>query len=251
LDYDSWLGPAPARPIAEVWPSGRQRFWDFYGGYVTEWGAHLADVVLWGLKAQGPRTVVVAGAQFRDRNSEMPDTMEVLHQYDNFIFQFSVLSHNSWGPNGDPGAGRWGSYGIQFHGTKGTLFIDRAGFRLSPQFIRRDDPNHPPRPVEWHHDDRQLGYYYTTETLPEYADSSVQLQAHARNFLDCVKSRKRPNADIEDGHYSNTVGRLANIAYRVGRKLQWDSATEQVVNDAEANRLVAGTYRAPWIPKGL
>ena len=250
LDYNLWLGPAFEKPFGEVW-TGRGRYWDFSGGYVTEWGAHLADIVLWGLKAQGPRSVFAAGAQFRNKNSEMPDTLEVLHQYDNFIFQFSVLSHNSWGPNGDAGAGRWGSYGMQFHGTKGTLFIDRAGFRLSPQFIRRDDPNHPPRPVEWHHDDRQLGYYYTTETTPEYADSSVQLQAHARNFLDCVKSRKRPNADIEDGHYANTAGRLANIAYRLGRQIRWDNAKEQAIGDPEANKLVAGSYRAPWIPKGL
>jgi predicted dehydrogenase len=193
----------------------------------------------------------VAGAQFQNRGGEMPDTLEVLHQYDNFIFQFSVLSHNSWGPNGDPGAGRWGSYGIQFQGTKGTLFVDRAGFRLSPQFVRREDPNHGPRPNIWSHDDRQLGYYYTTDTTAEYGDSSVQLTSHARNFLDCVKSRKRPNADIEDGHYSNTVGRLANIAYRVGRKIQWDNSKEQVIGDAEANKLVVGAYRAPWTPKGL
>jgi hypothetical protein len=129
--------------------------------------------------------------------------------------------------------------------------VDRAGFRLSPQFVRRPDRNHPPRPVEWHNDDRELGYYYTTETFPEYADASVQLPAHARNFIDSVKSRKRPIADVEDGHYTNTVNRLGNIAYRLGRKLRWDAAREQVVDDPEANRLVVGAYRAPWIPKGL
>jgi predicted dehydrogenase len=251
LDYEFWLGPAAYRPWNEVWPRNRNRFWDYYGGYLTEWGAHLTDIVLWGMKAQAPRTVQAVGAQYRNKSAEMPDTLEVLYEYPNFIFQFSVLSHNSWGPNGDPGAGRWGSYGIQFHGTKGTLFVDRAGFRLSPQFIRRPDPNTYPRPAEWHHDDRDLGYYYTTETMPEYADASVQLPAHARSFVDSVKSRKRPIADIEDGHYTNTVNRLGNIAYRVGRKLRWDAAREQVIDDAEANRLVVGTYRAPWAPKGL
>jgi predicted dehydrogenase len=251
LDYDFWLGPAPFHPFAEVWPRNRNRFWDFYGGYLTEWGAHLTDIVLWALQAQGLRTVQAAGAQYRNQDTEMPDTLQVLYEYPSFIFQFSVLSHNSWGPNGDPGAGRWGSYGIQFQGTKGTLFVDRAGFRLSPQFVRRPDRNHPPRPVEWHNDDRELGYYYTTETFPEYADASVQLPAHARNFIDSVKSRKRPIADVEDGHYTNTVNRLGNIAYRLGRKLRWDAAREQVVDDPEANRLVVGAYRAPWIPKGL
>ena len=61
-----------------------------------------------------------------------------------------------------------------------------------------------------------------------------------RNFLDCVKSRKRPNADIEAGHHTNTVCRLGNIAYRVGRTLRWDAAKEQIIGDAEANRLALG-----------
>src|SRR5581483_5166935 len=61
----------------------------------------------------------------------------------------------------------------------------------------------------------------------------------------------RPIADIEDGHYANTVCRLGNIACRVGRKLRWDNAKEQVIGDPEANKLAVGTYRDPWIPKGL
>lgn len=251
LDFDLWLGPAPALPFAEVWGGGRRGKWDFYGGMLTEWGAHLVDVALWGMKAQEPKTVVAAGAQFRSGEGELPDTLEVIYEFGGFLLQYSVLQHNSFGPNGDPGANRQGSYGIQFHGTKGTLFVDRAGFRLTPQYVRREDPNHPPRPIMWAQDERQLGYYYTTETLPEYGDSSVQHQAHVRNFIDCVKNRKRPNADIEDGHFANTTCRLGNIAYRLARKIRWDAATEQAIGDPEANQLAMGTYRSPWIPKGL
>jgi hypothetical protein len=72
-----------------------------------------------------------------------------------------------------------------------------------------------------------------------------------RNWLDCIKSRKRPNADIEDGHLVNTVTRLGNIAYRVGRTLRWDEKKELVVGDDEANRLATGIYRDPWKPKGI
>jgi hypothetical protein len=104
---------------------------------------------------------------------------------------------------------------------------------------------------ELHPDERQLGYYYTTELSPEQSDSSAQHLPHVRNFLDCVKSRKRPIADIETGHYTNTVCRLGNIACRVGRKVRWDGAAERVIGDPEANQLVIGSYRAPWIPKGL
>jgi predicted dehydrogenase len=211
----------------------------------------MADVVLWALGVRGPRGVVAAGGLFQRKEGEIPDTLQVTYEYDDFLLHYSVLSHNSFGPNGDPGSARFGSYGIQFQGAKGTLFVDRAGYRVTPQMTRHEDPAHPPRPLQWYHDERQFGYYYTPECLPEQGDSSIQHPEHIRNFVDSVKSRKRPNADIEDGHATNTVCRLGNIAYRVGRKLRWDAAQERVIGDDEAQRLVVGTYRAPWVPKGL
>ncbi len=251
LDYDLWLGPAPKRPFAEVWGRGRRLLWDFFGGMLTEWGSHMADIVLWAMGVRGPRSVVAAGGLFQRREGEIPDTLQVTYEYDDFLFHYSVLSHNAFGPNGDPGSARFGSYGIQFQGTKGTLFVDRAGYRVTPQMTRHEDPAHPPRPIQWYHDERQFGYYYTTDCLPEQGDSSIQHPTHIRNFVDSVKSRKRPNADIEDGHATNTVCRLGNIAYRVGRKLRWDAAQERVIGNEEAQRLVVGAYRAPWVPKGL
>jgi GFO/IDH/MocA oxidoreductase family protein len=218
---------------------------------ITEWGAHLVDVVLWAMKVKGPRSTVANGGQFHNKGGEIPDTLHVVHEYDDFILNHSVLHHSSFGPNGDPGVARFGSYGIQFQGTQGTLFVDRAGYRFTPQTTRHEEPDHPPRPRMWLNDERQLGYYYTTDCLPEQADSSEQHWPHLRNFLDCVISRKRPNADIEDGHYSNTVCRLGNIAYRVGRRVRWDAAREQILDDPEANRLAIGTYRDPWKPEGL
>jgi predicted dehydrogenase len=251
LDYDLWLGPAPKRPFAAVWGRGRRLYWDFFGGMLTEWGSHLADVVLWAMEVRGPRTAAASGGQFHRREGEIPDTLEVLYEFDDFLLQYSVLSHNTFGPNGDAGSARFGSYGVQFHGTKGTLFVDRAGYRVTPQMIRHEDSAHPPRPIQWHHDERQFGYYYTAECLPEQGDSSIQHPPHVRNFLDCVKSRRRPNADIEDGHATNTVCRLGNIAYRVGRKLRWDAAQERVIGDEEAQRLAIGSYREPFVPPGL
>jgi hypothetical protein len=70
--------------------------------------------------------------------------------------------------------------------------------------------------------------------------------AHARNFLDCVKSRQKPAADIEEGHRSATMCHLGNISTRLGRSLKWDAAKEQVVGDAEANRWLERPYRRPW-----
>jgi predicted dehydrogenase len=249
LDWEMWLGPAAKLPYDEVMNVGRRTYWEFYGGNLTEWGAHLADVVLWAMKVTGPETVVASGGRFHRKEGEIPDTLQVTYKYPRFLFHYSILHHNSYGLNGDVGAARFGSYGIQFHGTKGTLFVDRSGFRITPQTTRQEEPNQPP-PIATT-DSRQPGFYYTTEIMPEVSDSSQQHGPHVRNFLDCVKSRKRPNADIEAGHATNTVCRLGNIAYRVDRLLKWDAVREQVVGDAQANRLALGTYRSPWKPRGV
>ena len=249
LDWDRWLGPAPKLPYDKVMNGMRRTSWDFWGGTITEWGCHLADVVLWAMKVGAPEHVVAEGGRFYSGPGDVPDTLQVSYRYPNFLFHYSVLTKNTYGLNGDPGAARYGSMGMQFHGTKGTIFVDRSGFRLTPQPTRREEPDQLPSPPA--PDSRQTGFYYTTEVLPEQSDSSQQHAPHVRNFLDCVKSRKRPNADIEYGHATNTTCRLANIAYRLGRAIRWDAAKERAIDDAEANRLAVGSYRDPWKPKGI
>lgn len=250
LDYDLWLGPAAKFPYDEVWNLGRRHYWDFSGGMLTEWGTHLVDIVLWAMNAQTPQSAVAEGGMYPRKDGQIPDTLQVTYNYPDFLLHYSVLHHNSYGPNGDAGAGSYGSYGIQFQGTKGTLFVDRTGFRITPQPIRNQEPNRPPAPALGIYE-RRPGFYFTTEILAEHADYSVLHWPHVRNFLDCLKSRKRPIADIEAGHHANTTCRLGNIAYRLGRRVRWDSAKEQVIDDSEANKLAIGTYREPWKPKGL
>jgi hypothetical protein len=71
--------------------------------------------------------------------------------------------------------------------------------------------------------------------------------AHARNFLDCVKSRKRPSADVEDGHRTVTACHLANISLRIGgRAIRWDAEREEIVGDKEASAQLVRPYRKPW-----
>lgn len=69
---------------------------------------------------------------------------------------------------------------------------------------------------------------------------------HAANFIECVRSRKQPNADVETGHRSTTVAHLGNIAFKTGRKLHWNSETEQFNDDAEASKLLGRQARKPW-----
>ena len=73
---------------------------------------------------------------------------------------------------------------------------------------------------------------------------------HVRNFLECLDTRKRPRSDVEVGHNSMIACHLANIAFRVGRRVQWDAAGERIVNDADAQKLVLKPYRAPWTLPG-
>ena len=76
------------------------------------------------------------------------------------------------------------------------------------------------------------------------ADDATNL--HVANFIDCVKSRKRPNADVEIGHRASIIGHLGNIAFRTGHKIQWDAANEQIIGDAEASKLLSYEMRKPW-----
>jgi Oxidoreductase family, C-terminal alpha/beta domain len=69
---------------------------------------------------------------------------------------------------------------------------------------------------------------------------------HARNFLDCVKSRRRPNCDVEDGHRSTTYAHLANIALATRARLEWDAQAERFTNNDAANELLDYQYRKPW-----
>jgi predicted dehydrogenase len=171
----------------------------------------LADIVLWAMRVQGPESVVAASGRFQRTQGELPDVLQVTYTYPRFLFHYSILHHHTSGLNGDLGSARFGSYGIQFHGTKGTLYVDGS----------------------------------------DVSDTSQQPGRHVRNFLDCVKSRQRPLADVETGQAANTVCRLGNLAYRVGRRIEWDAVREVAVGDPEAQELVVGTHRDLWTPKGL
>ena len=93
----------------------------------------------------------------------------------------------------------------------------------------------------------RIDSYYWTQALQDTSgDARDQLRRHARNFLDCVKSRGQPVSDLESGHRVATVCHLANLSLKLARRLRWDAAKEEVVDDVEANRLLARPYRAPW-----
>jgi predicted dehydrogenase len=227
LDWDMWLGPAPKVPYNKNrwiqeggWASFRY-FWDYAGGWLTDWGVHLIDIVQWAMNVDAPMAVSANGGKFYLKdNRDTPDTLEAVFEYPNFICTYSNTLLNA---NGIDGYG----YGIQFYGTNGTLYLNRDGYKVIPQVKRVKD-----KKIE----------------LMEAMESkgSEQHKAHVRNFIDCVKSRKMPISDIENCHRSSSATFLGNIAYLTKQRIEWDAKNEKITNSVEANKLLKREYRAPW-----
>ena len=229
LDWDMWLGPAPAVPFnanrfgvgPDRWSTFRM-FWDYAGGMMTDWGVHLLDIVQWAMKADAPKTVSANGRKFiLTDNRDTPDTLNALYEYEDFICTYENRECNSEGINGH-------GYGIEFYGSEGTMFLDRSGFRVGPQKRGRGD--------------RAVSRMYSME-FDDINDSNYD---HVADFLSCMRSRKEPISDIEIGHRSTTTCLLANVSIRTGHKLVWDGNSETVAGDPEAGRLLDREYREPW-----
>lgn len=223
LDWDAWLGPAPyVRYNRNRCLYNFRWFWDYAGGMLTDWGTHLIDIVHWAMDIDAPAAVFAVGAKnYIQDNRETPDNLEVLYEYPGFMMNYSNRILNSHGIDGR-------SYGIQFQGTRGTLFVDRSGFEFTPEPQRVGDESAPP----------------TAKAFK--GEGSAQHLPHVRNFLDCVKSRQRPASDIEIGHRSTSAALLGNIALKVKQRIEWNGKNEQIAGNIEANKLLSKQYRGPW-----
>jgi len=216
FDYDMWLGPAPKRPFDPFRCIYNFRwFWDYSGGQMTNWGAHHLDIARWIVAADAPQEVSGFGGRYAlTDGGETPDVQEVTYQFGRVVVTWTASEIAS-------GKG----FTLDIFGTKGTLSLTRGGFEVTPETFGKDK----------------------TPAMEAIRVKGGDLNsAHARNFLDCVKSRQKPAADIEEGHRSATMCHLGNISTRLGRSLKWDAAKEQVVGDAEANRWLERPYRRPW-----
>ena len=221
LDWDMWLGPAPKvayHPFRFMY--NFRWFWDYGGGQMSNWGAHNLDIARWLLKASGPRAVAAYGGRlgFKDAG-ETPDVQEVIYDFGNCVVTWSGREVNHTRDE----------Y-LAFHGTHGTLNLMRNGYNIVPEGWRKKDP---------------VLQAKETKNNPQ-----EMITLHVRNFLDCMVSRQRPNADVEEGHLTAATCHLGNIALRVGQSLEWDAAKESFIGTGEkitqATSLLGRTYRAPW-----
>lgn len=243
FDWDAWLGPAPKVPYNQNRTFYRFRwFYDYSGGQVTNFGVHYLDFIQWSLGVEAPRRITALGGRFAGMkdNREIPDTLEAIWEYPGgTLVTFSQFNATA-APWSLPGCE------VELRGTLGTLYLFGNGYQVVPDALPAV-PFPARSPI-----DRADGNRYSQgraariEARENRGQSTSDTRHHARNFLDCVKTRREPNCPIEVGHRSTSTTLLANIAHQTHAVLEWDAEAEQITNAPEANRLLGVPYRAPY-----
>jgi predicted dehydrogenase len=189
-------------------------FWDYAGGQLTDSGVHMVDIVQMAFGDPMPRAVVALGGKYWfEDDTETPDTLQVTYEYPGFVASWDHKSNNT-----EAQAGRL--MGITFHGTNGTLYVDRQVARLTPEKGGGLEPFEMKRVTDPH-------------------------PLHWANFLDCVRTRKTPNSDIETCVRSSVACILGNVSLRAKSRLDWDPE-RQTVQQHAARPLLRREYRSPW-----
>jgi predicted dehydrogenase len=244
-DWDFFLGPAPERPFNKNRFIRTYRwFWDYGGGLIADFGVHRFDSLHQVMGADMPLTVNATGGRYElNDGCETPDFIQVTYEYPGFVMSYEASMLNSLGIGGKTpnhptygNRGQWDRpHGEGFYGSNGSLFSSRIGYEIFPEPAATSGPGASGRDTS--------GPPKTKRIMTEGGDRT---DLHVANFIDCVRTRKKPVADAETGHRSSLIAHLGNISYRVGRKLKWNAKTEQIENDREANKMLWREPRKKW-----
>jgi predicted dehydrogenase len=215
FNYDMWLGPAPLVPYAPNRCHWNFRWIsDYSGGMITDWAGHHVDIAQWGMDTEMTSPIEIEGvAEFPKAEDGLFDTATSYRFVCTYKEGFTmIVADQKQQPKG---------MGVQFEGTEGWIWVDRGGFDASNKSLLTSaiGPN-------------EIHLYKSDD--------------HHQNFLDCIRSRAEAITPARIAHRSIMVGHLGLIAMKLGRKVQWDPATEQFVNDPEADRMLARPMRSPW-----
>lgn len=228
VDYKMWLGPAQERLFnPNRFHFNFRWFWDYAGGLMTDWGVHLIDYALYGMKAGTPKSVMALGGKFAypDDASETPDSLQAVFEYDDF----SILWEHATGIDG----GNYGrNHGIAFIGNNGTLVLDRNGWEVIPEkeFQGWGEEGIP-----------------RMEALPLQQNQGSGLDLHTKNFIEALKSRdpQNLNAPIKVGYDAAMVCHMGNVAYKSGNRIYWDADSGRFT-DKTANEIMMASYHNGW-----
>ncbi|HEY4150798.1 MAG TPA: Gfo/Idh/MocA family oxidoreductase [Chitinophagaceae bacterium] len=226
VDYAMWLGPAPKRAFnASRFHFNFRWFWDYAGGLMTDWGVHLLDYALLGMKAEAPKTIAALGGRFAypDLSQETPDTLTTLYEFDHF----NVVWDSAMGiDNGSYGR----DHGIAFIGNNGTLILNRAGWEVIEE---KNSKNKVVMP------------------LAKSIDNGVE--KHWANFIGVIRSGRKEDlhCPIEAASHIATMAQMGNISFRSGERLVWDNAngkfTDEKVNQQYFMKEYHNGYKLPVV----
>ncbi len=226
LDWDKFLGPAPMRPYTK----NRFRynwhwFWDTGNGDIGNQGVHQMDICRWGLGEAGfPKWTFSSGGKYiYDDDQETPNTQLATFDYGDAEIIFEVRGILTGPEAGQPVRGG-NSIGNLFLGAEGWMWVAGGSFQ-----VYKGEKN-------------ELA-------MEEKGGGGDSVARHMQNFLAACRSRnyKELTAEVEIGAMSASLCHLANISYRVGRKITWDAAAKRFVGDAEATKLLTRDYRKPYV----
>ena len=230
FDWDFWCGPAPLHPYSPGrWWTG---LWDFYGGAIPGDAVHQLDLARMIVGLGCPRSVCQAGGIYHLKDGrEIPDTQIATYEYDNLDLVFEAglwMPYQKKIPSSIRDSDsfpdfRFCSTRVEIYGTEAMMFFGRQGGGWQVFNVDNTEP-----------------------VLQRYGRQADH--RHLENFVNAVRNRSTPVADVEEGHVSTLLAHLANISYRVGnRKLLFDEKTETFTDCDEANKYLKRTYREPWV----
>ena len=222
VDYNMWLGPAEKRPFNENrFHFNFRWFWDYAGGLMTDWGVHLVDYVLLGMDAPLPKSVYASGGKYAypEGGNETPDTLAAVYDFGDFTM---IWEHAQGISNGNYGR----DHGIAYIGNNGTLVLDRGGWEVLA-------------------DEKRM------EPVPFQVNKGSGLDAHTKNFINVVKSRKLEDlaCPIAAGAHVANVCQMGNISYRTGEIVHWNEKNRNFA-EGNANKFLAAKYHNQYsIPR--
>ncbi|REJ69153.1 MAG: gfo/Idh/MocA family oxidoreductase [Planctomycetota bacterium] len=213
LNWDMWLGQAPLVDYRSLRCHYQFRWWyEYSGGKMTDWGAHHVDIAHWALGADDTGPVEVMG--LAQHPVPFENGYPLADDRYNAATAFHVVCKFKDGVElhiHDGDSTRKLDNGVLIEGDKGRIFVNRGRLTGKPVEELKDNP--------------------LPEGAIQRAYNGMEPTSHAKNFVDCLKSRRQPISDMPSHHRAMTTCHLANIAIRLGRKIQWDPATELVVGD--------------------
>jgi predicted dehydrogenase len=238
LDWDFYLGPAPKVPFNRARFLGTYRwFFDYCGGFITDYGTHRFDTVHQIMGADTPTAVSASGGRFTIKDiGDIPDTLLVTYDYPGFVMNYEAITTNGHGCGGRTAGMRYynarGEFdrpnGEAYYGTNGTLIADRVGYEIFAEPVNARDPKSAER------------------MKPRRMNTTDATSIHARHFIACIRGQEKPRATIETGHKASNVGHIGNIAYKTGKKLRWNGQKEDFLSAPEASKLLGREARKPW-----